>query len=67
MDNLPEKLRFYRHTRGWSQEQLARYIGVSLNTVNRWESRKSQPSPLAVERLSVLLGDLLFREQTRFQ
>ena len=66
MDNLPDKLRFYRHARGWSQEQLARYIGVSLNTVNRWESSKSQPSPLALERLSVLLGDLLFREQTRF-
>lgn len=65
MDDLPEKLRFHRRARGWSQEQLARQIGVSLHTVSRWESGKSHPSPLAIERLKALLDDLLSRKQTR--
>lgn len=31
-----------------SQEGLARELGVSFSTVNRWESGKSHPSQLAV-------------------
>jgi len=32
---------------GLSQEGLARMLGVSFNTVNRWEAGKAKPSPLA--------------------
>ncbi len=31
----------------WSQERLARELGVSVGTVHRWESGKVQPSRLA--------------------
>lgn len=32
---------------GMTQEQLARELGVSFKTVNRWENGKSNPSAMA--------------------
>ncbi|MGM8226649.1 helix-turn-helix domain-containing protein [Cellvibrio sp. ARAG 10.3] len=34
-----------------SQEDLAKELGVSFATVNRWENRKTQPSKLARKQL----------------
>lgn len=39
---------------GWSQETLARKLGVSFCTVNRWENGRTKPSPLAQKILSEL-------------
>ena len=39
---------------GISQEDLAREIGVSFATVNRWENRHSKPSPLALREIQRL-------------
>ncbi|BHH81972.1 helix-turn-helix domain-containing protein [Desulforhopalus sp. 52FAK] len=36
-----------RNTIGCSQEDLARELGVSFATVNRWENQQSKPSRLA--------------------
>jgi DNA-binding transcriptional regulator YiaG len=44
---------------------MARSLGVSLNTVQRWELGKSRPSPLAMEKLNEVLKDVLEREQLR--
>jgi putative transcriptional regulator len=41
-----------RKARGWSQEQLARRIGISLRTLCRWESGKTNPSALGLYRLA---------------
>ena len=50
-------LRELRHRLGdISQEELARRVGVSWSTINRWENGKGAPSPLAREKLAVLLG-----------
>ena len=65
MERLADKLRYCRIRKGWTQEQLARNIGVSLNTVHRWESGKNRPSPLALEKLEELLKDILEREQLK--
>lgn len=43
-----------REKLGLTQEQLARAIGVSWVTVNRWERNKAKPSPLAASRLQEL-------------
>ena len=44
---------------GLTQEQFAAKVGVTFSTVNRWESGKSKPSPLARRRIEEL------REETR--
>ena len=36
---------------GFSQEDLARKLGVSFATVNRWENGQSKPSKLAKAQL----------------
>ena len=39
---------------GLSQEDLARELGVSFATINRWENGKSSPSKLAKAQLMTL-------------
>ncbi len=34
-----------------TQEQFAHRIGVSFSTVNRWENKKGDPSPLAMRAI----------------
>lgn len=65
VDRLPETIRHCRTAEGLTQEQLARSLGVSLNTVQRWEAGRSRPSPLAKEKLKHVLGGVLGREQLR--
>lgn len=52
----PEDVRRIRSVFGWSQERLARELGVSFSTVNRWERGKTTPSPLAERHLRTLLA-----------
>lgn len=38
-----------------AQEQFAAKVGVTFSTVNRWESGKSKPSPLAMRQIEELM------------
>jgi putative transcriptional regulator len=49
---------------GLTQEQLAAKLGVSFPTVNRWENKKTKPSPLAVQKLQKLLLALHKKKNT---
>ena len=51
MEQLCEKVRELRSKKGWAQEYLAREIGVSLSTVQRWEKRGGRPTYLARREL----------------
>ncbi|MFC1950697.1 multiprotein-bridging factor 1 family protein [Chloroflexota bacterium] len=62
---MAEKLKHCRERKEWTQEHLARSIGVSLNTVQRWESGRTRPSPLAMEKLQGLLEDVLDGDQLK--
>ncbi|MFC2002699.1 helix-turn-helix domain-containing protein [Chloroflexota bacterium] len=54
MGNLSEKVKQLRAKRGWTQEDLARRLGVSLSTIQRWESRGGKPTQLARKALEKL-------------
>ncbi len=52
MKQLKEKVKELRKKKGWAQEDLAREMGVSLSTVQRWESKEVKPSRLARRELA---------------
>ena len=58
MQQLCEKVRELRTKKGWAQEHLAREIGVSLSTVQRWEKRGGRPTYLARRELSRLFKEV---------
>ncbi|MEA2531203.1 MAG: Antitoxin component of bacterial toxin-antitoxin system, MqsA, partial [Thermomicrobiales bacterium] len=49
--DLPARLRHLRQTLGLTQTALARRLGVSNVTVNRWEHGRTVPGPAARARL----------------
>ena len=49
--NLPALVKEVRRQLSLSQEDLARELGVSFATVNRWENEQSKPSRLAKAQL----------------
>ena len=51
-----EHLVSLRRARGWSQEQLADYVGVSRQAVSKWESGRSTPDLDKLLTLSSLFG-----------
>jgi non-specific serine/threonine protein kinase len=53
-ESAAARLRRLRSSLGLSQEQLARQLGVSFATVNRWESGRTQPSARAQSALAQL-------------
>ena len=63
--SFPTRLRRARREMGLSQQELAEMMMVHRNTIVRWESRLSDPSPVQVESLAELLGKELayFQEQ----
>lgn len=55
-----ELIRALRDRLGLSQEKLAARLGVSFQTVNRWEKGRVTPSPLglkAIEQQVRQMGD----------
>lgn len=57
MENIAEQLKALRQQQGWSQEDLARELGVSFSTVNRWENGKAKPSKLAQKQITLLVSN----------
>jgi putative transcriptional regulator len=57
----PEVGRFIRELRqltGLTQEQFGLRVGVSYETVSRWENGRMQPSSLAFKQLEQLVQEL---------
>jgi len=57
MEQLKEKVKELRRKTGWTQEDLAREIGVSLSTVQRWEKKGGKPTRLARRELKGLFNE----------
>ena len=58
MKQFKEKVKELREKRGWSQEDLAREIEVSLSTIQRWEKKGSKPTRLARRELKRLFEEI---------
>ena len=54
-NQLALKIRRLRSKLGLTQEQFAAKVGVTFSTVNRWETGKSKPSPLAMRRIQEMM------------
>jgi len=57
VEHLIAKVKELRRRKGWAQEDLAREIGVSLSTVQRWEKQRTKPVRLARRELAKLFQE----------
>lgn len=63
--SLGEKLQRLRKARGWTQEQLSEKLGVSRQSLSKWESDAALPDTVHVVALADLFGvttDYLLRD-----
>lgn len=63
---LADKILDERKKKGWSQEQLADKLGVSRQSVSKWESAQSMPDINRILELSKLFGvstDYLLKDE----
>lgn len=51
-------IRTVREELNLTQEELARELGVTFPTVNRWENNRNQPSPMALKQVQLKLYEL---------
>lgn len=60
MASQPEIGKLIRELRlemGLTQEKFAARLGVTFPTINRWENGRATPSPLAMAKISSVLGE----------
>ena len=63
--NMAEKIMDLRKKKGWSQEELAERLGVTRQSVSKWESGQSVPDLNKIVFMSDLFGvttDYLLKE-----
>jgi site-specific DNA recombinase len=49
-----ERLRLFRIHRGWSTEELAKFLGVDMSSVQSWESEENRPTRGSKEKMEKL-------------
>ena len=57
MEGLKEKVQELRRKKGWTQEELAQEMRVTLSTVQRWEKKGVKPNHLARREIIRLLSE----------
>lgn len=55
---IADLIRETRQRLGLTQEQFARQLGVSYQSVNRWENGKTKPLPIAIKQISGMLSSM---------
>ena len=63
---LAEKITMLRKKSGWSQEELAMKLGISRQSVSKWESTASIPDLDKIIKLSEIFGvstDYLLKDE----
>lgn len=57
--NYSGQLKSILKASGWSQEELARRLGVSFATLNSWVNSRSEPRKKALEAIRILFFEIL--------
>jgi DNA-binding transcriptional regulator YiaG len=57
IEQFKENIKSLRQRMGWTQEEFARQIEVSLSTIQRWESKGAKPTRLARKELERLFKE----------
>ena len=63
--NISDKIQLLRRENGWSQDELAEKLGVSRQSVSKWESGKALPDSekvLAIAQLFDVSTDFLLKD-----
>ena len=55
---IAKLIRETRQRLGLSQEKFASKLGVSFQSVNRWENGRTKPLPLALRQIKTLLDEM---------
>jgi len=53
-----EFLKKFKKTSGWSYCKLANHLGIHYQTVINWFLKRSNPSPMALERIQKFLKSI---------
>ncbi len=68
MENMEEvDVKEIRKKLKLTQEGMAQRLGVSFATLNRWENKKSKPSPMAKSMLLKLKEFLTIHERNKIK
>ncbi len=51
-----KRIKLLRQSNGWSQANLAKHMGLSQQSVAKWEAGQSTPTPDALAKLARLFG-----------
>lgn len=49
MSKVPQNIKGYRLYKGWSQQDLAKRVGRSVNVISNWEVGRNAPDPDSIE------------------
>ena len=60
----PEEIRSIRNSTGLTQVMFAKYIGVSVKTVEAWEAGRNHPEGAACRLLSMTRSDPAFPQKS---
>ena len=56
MEFFNDLFRSYRESKGYSQEDIAKKLGITQQAVERWENGKNNPKAETVYKLAKILG-----------
>lgn len=64
---LAKLVRETRHHLQLSQVEFAARLGVSFQSVNRWENGRTKPLPVALKQIEALLQEMSHSSETGLQ
>lgn len=55
------KIKYYRHKAGMTQKELAKFLGISVNTIKSWDAGRRNPDKLKEKYIIEKIEDKIKR------